>query len=314
MHAIVAHTDIDGVAAAALYIYLSKIREYRLFFTEPFLMHKTLERLSLAYYDQAVIVDLGINPQVYTELLKKVSQLRGNDVEIEWYDHHVWEETWISDLERLGVKLYLDSTTCTTGIVANHLKQTREVVDRNFVAELVRGVCSGDLWKFEHWLGPFYIRLVRRRDRDSWRKHVVKVLVSGKYWSEDFSAKVEDHVDKELQLFSGKSPLNYIERTVGGLKLVVAETSKEVENSFVASYMLSRLDADIVVLVSSDGKLSLRSRSANVRDLAHKLGGGGHIYASGAKIEIPWFIKLLARVNRRTLLNYVAKLVERSAV
>ncbi|MEM4482098.1 MAG: DHHA1 domain-containing protein [Desulfurococcaceae archaeon] len=311
MHAIIAHTDIDGVAAAALYLYLTGAQEYRLFFTEPFLLHRALDRVSSAYYDQVVIVDLGINPLVYEKVLNYISLLRKHDIEVSWYDHHVWEDAWINDLTGLGVKLLLDRSTCATGVVANYAMPTRLSTENDFVRELVRGVCAGDLWTFDHWLGPYYIRLVRRGDKDPWRKHVVSVFTSGKYWSSEFESKVEEHISKELSVLSSKSSQNLVVRSVSGLKIVVAESSSEVENSFLASYMLGRLNADIVVLVADDGKLSFRSRGINIRDLALKLGGGGHLYASGAKVEIPRLIKLFTKISRKILLNYIAELVVR---
>ncbi|MFH1711963.1 MAG: bifunctional oligoribonuclease/PAP phosphatase NrnA [Patescibacteria group bacterium] len=64
----------------------------------------------------------------------------------------------------------------------------------------------------------------------------------------------------------------------------------ETEAKSLINFLNSMLDGTDVVLVlkeSSDGavKGSLRSRRRNVRDIAEKLGGGGHIKAAGFKIE-----------------------------
>ncbi|MEM4541809.1 MAG: DHHA1 domain-containing protein [Desulfurococcaceae archaeon] len=307
VYAIVAHTDMDGVASAALYLYLNEVSDFHVFFSEPFLLHKTLSRTTSAYYEKVVIFDLGINPVSYTKVLEYIKLLREYSIPVTWFDHHIWEENWIRDMEKLGVELYIDRSTCTVGVVAKHLKPTRRAVDEHFVENLVRGVCAGDLWRFDHWLGGFYMRVVRRRDKDSWRKTVLKTLASGTLWSEDFNAKVEEHIDNELRCLS--SDLSLIIRNINGVKLAVAESVELLENSFLASYIMGRYDVDIVVLASMDGKLSIRSRNIDVREVAYSLGGGGHMHAAGAKIRIPWWIKLLSRVNRNTLLHYVSRLI-----
>jgi len=58
-------------------------------------------------------------------------------------------------------------------------------------------------------------------------------------------------------------------------------------------------------IIINDGKLSFRSRGVNVRDIALLLGGGGHLYASGAKIEIPFVTRLLGRISRKAILSYI---------
>ncbi|MEM1713831.1 MAG: DHHA1 domain-containing protein, partial [Desulfurococcaceae archaeon] len=88
-------------------------------------------------------------------------------------------------------------------------------------------------------------------------------------------------------------------------------SNEEVENSFIGSFLIGRCSADIAVIASADGKLSFRSRSVNVRDIALKLGGGGHLYASGAKVNIPWWTRLLSKINSKIFLNYIAEIIAR---
>ncbi|MGC8982331.1 MAG: DHH family phosphoesterase [Desulfurococcaceae archaeon] len=309
LQAIVAHTDIDGVASAALYVYLAGVSEYRLFFTEPFRLAEALDKVSSAYYEKVVILDLGINPPTYSDVLRYLEMLKESDIEVAWFDHHVWNDEWLRDVSSLGVKLYVDTSTCTTGVVAKHVTPLRDNIDYSFVDNLVKGVCAGDLWKYDHWLGGYYVRLVRRKDRDSWRKKVVEVISSGNLWVGDFDAKVEEHIDAELKLLS--SDLELAEKSVKNTKIVAAMSSELVENSFLAAYIMGRYGADVVVLVSRDGKLSFRSRKVNVRDLALALGGGGHLYASGAKIKIPWFVRAFSKIKPRLLLNYVLFLISK---
>lgn len=309
VYAIVTHTDIDGVASAALYLYLNNNPEYRVFFTEPFMLYKALDKVASAYYERVAIFDLGINSRVYDLVLEYINLLRRSGIQVSWFDHHVWDSKWVNDIAGRGVELYLDHSTCATGVVAKYVRPIRANIDTVFVENLVKGVCAGDLWRFDHWLGGYYVRVVRRGDKDSWRKTVLKVLASGVLWSSEFNDKVVEHVDSELRYFTQN--LRVVTGSVGGLKLAVAESNEYVENSFLASYLIGRLGADIVVLVSGDGKLSFRSRNFDVREVAHALGGGGHKYAAGAKISLPWWVKMLSKIKQDALLHYTMRLVAR---
>jgi oligoribonuclease NrnB/cAMP/cGMP phosphodiesterase (DHH superfamily) len=301
--AIITHTDMDGAGAAGLYIYLSGIQNYKLFFTEPYLVNKTLARVLNANYERLVLLDIGINPSVYGEVVDYISRLRKRGVSIAWFDHHIWSEEWLRELRDLGVDIFNDKSTCATGVVAKYVEPRRNPVDSVFVSELVKGVCAGDLWRFDHWMGGYYLRLVRRIDSNTWRRNVVKTIAEGRLWSSEFDEKILAHVESELKVLS--CGLNTLDKYVNGLKIVVAENNEEVENSFIAAFLIGRYNADIAVLASIDGKLSFRSRSVNVREIAIRMGGGGHVYASGAKIEVPLMVRLLGRIERKTELSYV---------
>jgi oligoribonuclease NrnB/cAMP/cGMP phosphodiesterase (DHH superfamily) len=301
--AIITHTDMDGAGAAGLYIYLSGIQNYKLFFTEPYLLNKTLARVLNANYERLVLLDIGINPSVYSEVVDYISQLRKRGVSIAWFDHHIWSEEWLRELRDLGVDIFNDKSTCATGVVAKYVEPRRNPVDSVFVSELVKGVCAGDLWRFDHWMGGYYLRLVRRIDSNTWRRNVVKTIAEGRLWSSEFDEKILTHVESELKVLS--CGLSTLDKYVNGLKIVVAENNEEVENSFIAAFLIGRYNADIAVLASIDGRLSFRSRSVNVREIAVRMGGGGHVYASGAKIEVPLMVRLLGRIERKTVLSYV---------
>jgi oligoribonuclease NrnB/cAMP/cGMP phosphodiesterase (DHH superfamily) len=301
--AIITHTDMDGAGAAGLYIYLSGIQNYKLFFTEPYLLNKTLARLLNANYERLVLLDIGINPSVYSEVVDYISQSRKRGVSIAWFDHHIWSEEWFRELRDLGVDIFNDKSTCATGVVAKYVEPRRNPVDSVFVSELVKGVCAGDLWRFDHWMGGYYLRLVRRIDSNTWRRNVVKTIAEGRLWSSEFDEKILTHVESELKVLS--RGLSTLDKYANGLKIVVAENNEEVENSFIAAFLIGRYNADIAVLASIDGRLSFRSRSVNVREIAVRMGGGGHVYASGAKIEVPLMVRLLGRIERKTVLSYV---------
>lgn len=310
MYYIVTHTDIDGVGSTALYIYLQGERPKKIYFTEPYLVNRVVKSLINVKIDKIVFMDLGMNNRFYQQVREFLNKITSRGIEVEWYDHHVWEKEWINGMKAIGVELYIDRTTCTTGIVARYAPRKREDINQDFVNELVNGICAGDLWKFDHWRGPWYIRLVRRNEHNSWRLHVINTLSQGILWKNEFTENIVAKLDKELKAYNDVID-SFLVKEVNGLKIVYIPHHNLVDSSFIASLALSRTNADIAVIVTRDGKLSFRSTGYNVRDIAVKLGGGGHIKASGAKISIPFKVKIMSYWKIDYLLHYVHILIEK---
>jgi len=303
-YGIITHTDMDGVAGAGLYALALSQWPSLIYFTEPYKLHELLEEesKSLREVERLVLIDLGINPSGFTKLVEQLAGLTSRNIVVEWFDHHLWEEEWVRALNRVGVKLYLDTSTCATGVVYKYFAKGR--VGYEIENELVPGVCAGDLWTFDHWRGGWYLRLIKRRDSDSWRLKVMREIFKGRAWANAFTRRVEEIVDAELKALSDVGGV--VVRDVDGVRIVSAFESDSVENSFLAAFLLSRFNGDIAVVASGDGKISLRSRRIDVRRIALKLGGGGHMYASGARIQIPYSTRLLSLFNKNAVLNYVA--------
>jgi len=306
---VVTHTDIDGVAAAALYSYLVGAKPVKVLYTEPYLLDRALRKLrSITGLHRIVFTDLGLNNNVVEAVAETVALLTSKGISVEWYDHHIWNDDWIAKLKKSGSRIYIDRTTCATGVVALYAPKEREEVNQEFIEELVRGVCSGDLFRFDHWKGPWYIRVVRRHDESSWRNFVFEKLSSGTAWCREFAERVVERFEKELAGY--RSVDEYISiREADGLKLAVVLQHDTVENSFLASYIMARYGVDVVAITSLDGKISLRSKKYNVRELAVALGGGGHARASGAKVHIPLSTRLKQVINKRAVVEYIAKVI-----
>lgn len=302
---VITHTDIDGVAGAALYIYKAGLSPSRVLFAEPYNLVDVLKSARVVE-GKVVVIDLGVNPPTLNKLVDELRKITMRGAAVEWYDHHVWSDEWIALIKDLGVKLYLDTSTCGTGVVAKYSPRLVEV-NEAFLVELTNGVCGADLWKFDHWLSPWLHRLVPRREESSWRIHVLNNLSKGVLWNNDFTNYVSNRVDWELKAYSEFT--NNV-KVVEACNLRIAYIREpRVNSSLAASVILGRSMADIAVVVSSDGKLSFRSESSDVRSLAVKLGGGGHVHASGAKIQIPITVRLKSFFNKEALMDYVHRVI-----
>ncbi len=312
-YVLVTHTDIDGVGAAALYIYLYNEKPREIRFYEPYHLDRLANYIRKVRTNKIVITDLGMNKPVYTTILESIKQAVSRGVCIEWYDHHVWDQEWIRGFREAGVKLYIDRSTCATGVVAKHAPSRRREIDKDFVKEVVGGVCAGDLWRFDHWRGPWYLRLVRRREKDSWRLHVIDVLSRGVSWTDEFTENIVSKIEKELMIYNNVLKQVLIDH-VDGLRIAYTTYSKIVDTSFIAALLLSRLSSSVAVVASADGKLSFRSIDVDIRELAKALGGGGHPRAAGAKIKIPFRIRLKSLWDHGCLLEYVSSVVRKAVI
>ena len=304
-YVIITHTDIDGVGAAALYTYLQGAKPVKTYFTEPYLIQRLIPRIKrLSGIGKVVFMDLGLNSSVYPLVKDMVETLTGKKVMVEWYDHHIWDKQWLAELSSIGARIHIDKSTCATGVVAKYAPRNREDVDEEFVDELVKGVCAGDLFRFDHWRGPWFLRLVRRHDDPKWRLRVLEVLSSGTLWIDEFTDKIIERLESELRGYSRVKDYIYLVKH-NGVKIAVTLSIEGIENSFLAAHVMGRYSADVVALTSPDGKVSLRSKRHDVRELAYILGGGGHAKASGCKLKIPWKIRLKSLIDKKAVINYV---------
>lgn len=307
-YVVVTHTDMDGIGSASIYIYYQGEKPSKIYFIEPYLFHKLLSKLEkLSNVSKIVFMDLGLNNNVVDCVVKTIDLLRSRGIVVEWYDHHVWEDEWIRKLKEKGVKLYLDRSTCATGVVAQYAPRNRRI-DKKFVEELVKGVCAGDLFKFDHWRGPWFLRLIRRHDDNKWRIKVLHTIAQGIIWNEEFTEKVIERFEQELEGYKRVYD-NLVLLYHNGVKIAVTLSIKGIENSFLASHIMGRYGADVVALTSIDGKISFRSKKHDVREPAYLLGGGGHLRASGCKIKIPLKIRLKALIDKKIVINYVSKIL-----
>lgn len=308
-YVIVTHTDTDGVGAASIYIYYQGREPTRILFTEPFLLEKAFKKLKkIDNVSSIAFMDLGMNPNTYPVVRGELEKLINKGVRVEWYDHHVWDNDWIKGLEDIGVKIYVDRTTCATGVVAKYAPRRNSNIDERFVSELVAGVCAGDLWRFDHWRGPWYYRLVKRNDDSKWRLYVIEKISKGNAWCNEFTDKIIERVEEEINAFR-EVDKTITTKSFNGLRIVGVLKHPLIENSVVAAYAMGRTGTVVAAVVSKDGKVSLRSRGVNIRNAAVRLGGGGHPQAAGFKAKIPFLLRLKSLFNRRLIVEYVVDLV-----
>ncbi len=287
MRIVVTHTDLDGVASAAILTRsLGGVDKY--VFAQPSSLPRVLSAVKCSGECEVYVCDLSPNGDSLDLILEAVRRLVGSGAGVWWFDHHVWDSSWIEAFRSAGVRLYQDTSTCSAGIVYRQLGSGDPVSER-----IARAACSLDLWVFDDWLGNFLARYVGNSGSENWKRRAVASLASGALLDEEVLRVVEDSVDRELKVLSEALRRCGV-REVCGVRVVYHYKSvKDHVTSYIASLLMTRLGADVAVICRR-GSASLRSRGrVDVREIAKELGGGGHRSAAGFPLRPPWIHRLL---------------------
>jgi len=277
----ITHTDLDGVASSAIVLRALEPESYRVVFTEPDSLHLTLRALSSEgnKYDTVSISDLGLNSSTVDEAFSIISSSFGRSSRVIWIDHHIWNREWEERAVALGVQLMHDTSTCAAGI-ASRLKPGDP-----FLEELSKIVCSADEWRFDDSRAPWLVRYVGYSRDQKWLQEAHRVILE----SRSIEELVEKSRGRSIEVFDKE--LRYSSEFLKGAVVVerrgvkVAFGIKEepdVSVSLLGQLMLGRLGADIAAILNESNRLEFRSNKCNVREIAFRLGGGGHPEASGA--------------------------------
>ncbi len=289
----IVHNDFDGTASASVYARSIGYLPRKVFFTEPTQLPQLLNTLIIEDgIKKVVIADLGMNQNGLQEAISGIKKIKRFNVEIEWYDHHVWKEEWKTAISNAGVKLIVDTSTCAAGVVFKYAGKRDDEVSK----KLVSADCSVDIWLHNDPMGEKLRRIVENNRDYSWKEYLIKKFFNGVIWDEEFENILEDIVDKELKGYSKLS--KYVKvYEVDGVKVAIAIRWKGPPDiSYAAQYIMARTGAN--VFVSANGKsISFRSDRYDVRQFALKLGGGGHPLAAGASLRIPLIYRMLKRIG-----------------
>ena len=184
-------------------------------------------------------------------------------------DHHRWEDREAEIVRPLVSLLSIDTATCATGIVARDLAggDTK-------AAEIARVVCDYDLWKNEDLRSTVLGRIL---SKPGLRDYVRDRLVEGIF--------VDPVIQKEYDGILAEMERD-IRRSIRNTKLFgeryrIAFSPLYGYPSETASKVRETFRSDIEVIISRNGRFSIRSVPAISHLIARKFGGGGHPHASG---------------------------------
>lgn len=312
--AVVTHTDLDGVAAAAIYHRIAGMvpgEDSVVVMTEPYRLHRALG--SLRDVGRVAIMDLGPNASTFNTIVKVLAELGTGGAVVEWYDHHRWEDEWIRALQDAGVKVFVDTSTCAAGVVAKYASKVYDVDVDDFTRRLVSATCAADLWRWDDPLAPRLYRVVDRYKGargDEWKRKLIRGFFEGALWWPDLDEALEDYLRLEFRGFE-KALRNTVRTSYRDCSFAVTLKDPGPPNaSILGNALIDRLGVDFVAIVRRRGRgISLRSRSVNVREIAYRLGGGGHPRAAGAPLDMPLLYRLLSILYPKVRLRRAVQLI-----
>ncbi len=303
---LIVHNDFDGTASAAVYARAVGQLPRNTFFTEPTRLHTFLDRLELRGVKRIVLADLGANGSTIDAIVEKLKRITSQDVEVQWFDHHVWKEEWKKKVMEVGVKLYHDVTTCGAGVVHKVMNPQDQ-----FSSSLASADCSVDIWLHNDPMGEKLRRVVENSPDYQWKTHLIETFYKGELWNDEFEEILGRRMDEELR---GYNKLNKYFKVIeiDGKKVAIAIRWRGAPDiSYASQYIMTRTGAE--VFVSANGKsISFRSSKYEIRRYAVEFGGGGHPLAAGASLQVPAVYRFFRRIGvRRFMMNWVTSRVEK---
>ncbi|NYT05910.1 MAG: phosphoesterase [Methanomicrobiales archaeon] len=220
--------------------------------------------------------------------VEKIKKAKSNGWRIEWRDHHRWTGEEIASVKAAGVSLSLDTATCATGIVARELMPGDETA-----FEVAQVVCDYDLWKHADPRSKVLGQVVMRKEhRDYVRDALVRGVFSDTAIEAAYAAivaEMEEQIEHSIR-----------HTTVLGTKYRIAFAPLYGYPSETAHTIRERLDTDIEVIVSDNGRFSIRSVPPVSHLIARAYDGGGHPPAAGGTFPFTFFDKVKFFLLKRT--------------
>lgn len=235
--------------------------------------------------DLLSITDLGYQPGAERLLKRGIS----NGWRVEWRDHHRWEEKEEREIRPLAQVLHIDTSLCACGIVAHDVQPLNPIA-----REVAAVVCDYDLWRNQEPRAGILARVVSREEN---RPYVRDCLVKG-IFSDPFIEEQYQTIQREMEEAIGKS----IHRArIYGAKYRIAIAPLYGYPSETAAAIRQALESEIEVLVSSNGRFSIRSVPPISHLIAREFQGGGHAHAAGGMLNFSLWDKIAFFLLHRTL-------------
>ena len=265
------HNDLDAVGADA--IHRMKYGQDGVFtiwssvgkFSDLFLLVASCKGNG----DLLSISDLGYNKT----LAGIAGKARANGWIVEWRDHHRWRDDEMKTIANEVSLLTVDTSVCACGIVARDIAP-----DNPVAAEVARVVCDYDLWKHADPRSAVLGQVLqRKKNRDHVRDCLVDGIFSDAYINYEYTEIKAEMVEMMQQSLR--------HATIKGTKYRIAFAPLYGYPSETAHFIRDEKKTDIEVIISKDGKFSLRSVPPISHLIAREFGGGGHPNAAGGSFN-----------------------------
>jgi len=230
------------------------------------------------------ISDIGYSRGI-EDLLKKI---KAKKWKVEWRDHHRWQDDELRRIEIIADHITVDTHTCACGICAKEIMPGDK--DASMIAETV---CDYDLWLHKDpRSGVLGLVLQREKNRD----YVRDLFLSGKLTD----SKVESEY-RDIKLDMERKMQKSLDHTiVQGNRLKIAFAPMYGYPSETAHFIRDSLMTDMEVIISHDGRFSLRSVPPISHIIAREYKGGGHPVAAGGSFRFSFMERITYSLLHRS--------------
>jgi oligoribonuclease NrnB/cAMP/cGMP phosphodiesterase (DHH superfamily) len=280
----IAHGDVDGMASAAI---VKRARgDSYVVFSGPRSVSKMLGMIRRKH--KIFIVDVAINPSALSEITRKLKRLKEKGSEITWIDHHPWTKEAIETIGRYA-EIHVKEEKSAARLVMEILNPEDEVSRK--IAEIAD---DADTAEYSMEIS----RLYRAGSRGSkLRKRIVDLMAEGKFMDEELEEKLKNSMEKEGK---SRTEVNYqFLTTFSGKKFVLIDLRPSGgPGSVIAKELCLKEDFDFALVIFSCEKFSLYrcKGSENLSKVCEEYEGGGHPYACGGRIKMPFYRKILCKI------------------
>jgi oligoribonuclease NrnB/cAMP/cGMP phosphodiesterase (DHH superfamily) len=228
-----------------------------------------------------------------------VKRTKENGWTIHWRDHHRWTNEEIADVRGLVDQLVISTNQCACGICAQTL-----LPDNPLATEIAHVVCDYDLWKHtdprSHQLG---LVLQRHKNREYVRDLIMMGIFEDDYIRQEFAS-----INREMEDAMRKSERGMV---FYNNKYKTIITKNNGYTSETAAYLRKKYDSDVEILISNNGRFSIRSKHPISHLVAREFRGGGHPEASGGRFSFTLADKLkFILLKKNPHYNLIAQKVE----
>ncbi|MEM2614188.1 MAG: DHHA1 domain-containing protein [Nitrososphaerota archaeon] len=282
MSIIITHNDADGIISAAS-VFLKHPEKFSLYFATPNLLKTVFCKCISKHEMEEKLFVLDLSPN------KEALRLASFFDDVTWIDHHIWDVSVSSPIKGINDV----NSPSTARICANYFQLSQnkifdwaDEIDRNdvksvegeYLRDLVDGIKfvygKGFHLKFKH-----LATLLSKDPESIMNEENDKIVEKFREWLKE----VENRVEREIKIFNSNDK-----------KIGLYTTNKAIPTRIVLKKVKElgiSLDVLAVLYYHIKGKniftkVELRTlNNFDVYEIAKRLGGGGHKYASGATVE-----------------------------
>ncbi|MEM0480673.1 MAG: DHHA1 domain-containing protein [Candidatus Aenigmatarchaeota archaeon] len=282
MNFTIAHSDFDGLLSTA--IILKYYPNTLNFFSSTYSLKKVLCKIISLNENLEKLFIADISPNEINLKLASVFK------EVFWFDHHI--SSINSAFE--NVKLIIDSNfKSAASLVANYFNFESEWLE--IADKIDTNNCNDETSKILR----SYVNYLRKEKLISVFRVLARKILSYKpeeFASLDFVRNNAIKFEEEMRIKKEQTEKSFF--IVNGINIAILRPKESIP-----PYILTEdlKNTDLIVIVY-DKKLEFRSNKVDVHKIAKYFNGGGHKYASGAKLE--------KNISNEELLQIIEKLTK----